>query len=439
MKTVVALAALIAAITPLTATAQGRPPQPVTLVRAGNLFDAEAGRMVGPRDILIRGERVAEVGEGLAAPEAATVIDLSRCAVTPGLIDGHTHILAEQRFGEDLSETAARDNGLDGDAYRVLAGARRGRDYLDAGFTTIRDLGNSGRYLDLVLARGFQDGVADGPRIYGSGPGLSPSGGQLQPMPVDPHHLVDAEYRIVAGVDDGRLAVRQAIAAGARVIKIYPEASPQRTRMSVEEIRAIVAEARRHNTPVAAHATDDQAVRDAVEAGVTSIEHAYVVSDETLRLMGAKGVWYVPTEPSVEMAREFTTSWAQRPSDEQLNARLEEGRERIRHARALGVRIALGSDLYFPYGPGRGAGSRATLEGYVEAGMPAAEALQAATWEAGRMLGDDRLGVLRAGSYADLIAMPGDPTTSLEPLRSVRLVMKGGRVMRPDAAGACGG
>lgn len=423
----VAAAALLAAGLPTPAAAQ-RGPQPVTLVRAGNLFDSEAGLMVGPRDILIRGDRVAEVGQGLAAPEGATVLDLSRCSVLPGLIDAHTHLLLEQRDREGLSDVAARDQAVQGDAYRVLSGVRRGRQYLDAGFTTVRDLGNSGGYLDLMLERGINDGLVAGPRIYGSGPGLAPAGGQMEPMPADPHHLVDAEYRIVTGPDDARTAVRDAVARGADVIKMYPEATPQRTRLSVAEMAAIVSEAKRHHIPVAAHATSDEAIREAVEAGVTSIEHAYRISDGTLRLMAERGVWLVPTDPSLEMALEFTSAWPVQPPREEVERHLQEGRDRLMRARRLGVRIALGSDLYFPYGPGRGAGSRATMDGYVEAGLTPSEALQSATWEAGRLLGDDALGVLRPRAWADLVAVEGDPTEGLSPLRTPGLVMKAGRI-----------
>ena len=432
-----AAAALIAAASPAVALAQPGP-QPVTLVRAGDLFDSEAGRMVGPRDILIRGSRVAEVGQGLAVPAGATVIDLSRCSVIPGLIDGHTHLLLEQRAGEGLSDVAARDHGARGDVHRAFEGAARARQYLDAGFTTVRDLGNSGGYLDLMLERAINDGLAPGPRIYGSGPGLAPAGGQMEPLPGDPHHLVGAEYRIVGGVEDARAAVRDAVARGADVIKMYPEATPQRTRLSVEEMRAIVAEARRHNVPVAAHATSDASVREAVEAGVTSIEHAYEISDETLRLMAAKGVWLVPTDPSAEMAMEFVKSWPQQPPREEVERHLQAGRDRLMRAHRLGVRIALGSDLYVPYGPGRGAGSRATLDGYVEAGLTPAQALQSATWEAGRMLGDDGLGVLRPRAWADMVAVEGDPTRSLAPLRAPRAVLKDGRVVAGDAS-TCSG
>lgn len=430
-------AALVAACLPVAAHAQSAPP-PVTLVRAGDLFDSEAGRMVGPRDILIRGRRVAEVGQGLAVPEGAAVLDLSRCAVIPGLIDGHTHLLLEEGFSENLSIVAARDQAIQGDVVRSLAGARRAREYLEAGFTSVRDLGNSGRFLDLMLEQGVRGGSVPGPRIYGSGPGLAPAGGQLQPQPHDPHHLVDAEYRIVTGVEDGRAAVREAIARGAEVIKIYAEATPQRTRLSPEEMAAIVAEARRHRIPVAAHATGDEAVREAVEAGVTSIEHAYQVSDATLRLMAEKGVWLVPTDVSLERALEITAGWPQRPPREEVERHLEESRDRIRRARRLGVRIAAGSDAYGPYERGRGASALGVLDAYVESGMTPAEVLRSATWEAGRMLGDDGLGVVRPQAWADLVAVEGDPTVALTPLRTPRLVMKAGRVEAGSATG-CGG
>src|SRR5690606_7050084 len=150
-------AALLAALVPAAAAAQPAP-QSVTLVRAGNLFDSEAGRMVGPRDILIRGRRVVEVGQGLTAPEGATVLDLSRCSVIPGLIDGHGHLLLEGGVNDNLSVVAARDHSIDGDVVRTLTAARRAREYLQAGFTSVRDLGNSGRFLDLMLEQGIRAG-----------------------------------------------------------------------------------------------------------------------------------------------------------------------------------------------------------------------------------------------------------------------------------------
>ena len=232
--------------------------------------------------------------------------------------------------------------------------------------------------------------------------------------------------------------MREAIARGAEVIKVFAEATPQRTRLSPEEMAAIVSEARRHRIPVAAHATGDEAVREAVEAGVTSIEHAYQISDETLRLMAEKGVWLVPTDISLERALELTSHWPRQPSREEVEQHLETNRDRVRRARQLGVRVAMGSDAYAPYGPGRGAAALRTLDAYVESGMSPAEVLRAATWESGRLLGDDGLGVIRPQAWADLVAVEGDPTQGLAPLRTPRLVMKAGRI-EAGSASACAG
>lgn len=432
-------AAMMAVLSPPVAEAQNRG-GPVTLVRAGNLFDAEAGRMVGPRDILIQRSRITEVGQGLTAPEGATVVDLSRCSVLPGLIDAHTHLLLEQGFNDHgLADVAARDNAILGDAYRSLRAVPVARDYLRAGFTAVRDLGNAGRFLDVILGRAIQDGHIEGPRIYASGPPLAPHGGQIEHVAGDPHGLVASEYRVVRGADDARSAVREDIAGGARVIKVYPEATPQRTRLSVEEMTAIVAEARRHGVTVAAHATSDAGARDAVEAGVTSIEHAYEVSDEVFRLMARKGVWLVPTDLSIGLITEFASIDPQRaPPPEVLAQQIEGMRERVRRARAMGVRIAAGSDGYYPVKGGRGVGSRHMLDAYVDSGMTPAETLQAATVGAAAVIGDERLGVLKVGSHADLIAMPGDPTQGLAALKDLKLVMQGGRIPVSDN-GACGG
>ncbi|RZJ16818.1 MAG: amidohydrolase family protein [Brevundimonas sp.] len=433
-----AAAVLSPVLIPQVASAQNRS-GPVTLVRAGNLFDSEAGRMVGPRDLLIQRGRITEVGQGLTAPEGATVVDLSRCSVLPGLIDAHTHLLLEQGFNEGLADVAARDNAILGDAYRSLRSAPHAKAYLHAGFTAVRDLGNAGRFLDVILSRAIRDGHIEGPRMYVSGPPLSSQGGQIEHVAGDPHHLVDSEYRVVRGVEDARQAVREAIAGGANVIKVYAEATPQRTRLSVEELTAVVTEAKRHGLTVAAHATSDAGTRDAVMAGVTSIEHGYAASDATLRLMAQKGVWLVPTDASLALFTEFAAHDPEHaPPPEAIAAQLERQRDRLRRARAAGVKIAAGSDGYYPVNGGRGVGSRHLLDAYVESGMTPAQALQSATVEAAAVIGDARLGVLKAGNHADLIAMPGDPTAGLAALRDLKFVMQNGRIPVSDN-GACGG
>lgn len=149
--------------------------------------------------------------------------------------------------------------------------------------------------------------------------------------------------------------------------------------------------------------------------------------------MARNGVWLVPTDPSLEMALEFTRSWPEQPPREEVDRHLQAGRDRLMRAHRAGVRIALGSDLYFPYAPGRGAGSRGTLEGYVEAGLTPAQALRSATWEAGRMLGDEGLGVVRPRAWADLVVLASDPSQGLSALKTPWAVIKGGRVVAGES------
>lgn len=433
------VAALLIACMAGAATAQrGAPtPPPTLLIRAGNLFDSTTARLVGSRDILVRGGAIEQVAPDIAPPPGAQVVDLRRCTVLPGLIDAHSHLLMEEGVGEDPSVAGVRMLTVDGDCYRTLQGAARARSYLDAGFTAVRDLGNAGPFLDMALARGVREGLVVGPRIYASGPGLSPPGGQLHHIGPAYAGLVGLEYRIVRGVDDARAAVREAASRGARVIKVYAEASPNPARLSPEELTAIVEEARRHGLPVAAHATEDASMRAAVEAGVTSIEHGYEPSDATLRLMADRGVHLIA---NMFDAQTFRALMAQRetPDEAFIAEQLRPNRERLRRALAAGVPIAFGSDVYAPVREGRGYGARRVMFGMVEGGMTPAAVLQAATLGAARVIGDDRLGAVRAGAFGDLVAVEGDPTTDLSAVERVRFILSRGRVHR-EAGGDCAG
>ena len=172
---------------------------------------------------------------------------------------------------------------------------------------------------------------------------------------------------------------------------------------------------------------------------MTSLEHGYDLSDETLALMAARGVVWVPTHTSFAQARELSAAWPHPPSDDDIRNHLGQEHQRLRRARAAGITIAAGQDLYQPSSVGRGRGSLRVLDAYVEAGLTPAEALQTATLAGGRLLtGEEgRLGVFQPGALADLIAVEGDPTASLAALEATRLVMLGGRVAVPDATAAC--
>lgn len=402
----------------------------VLLVRAGRLFDSERGILLPARDIVVRGDTVAAVGERLPVPPGARIVDLSRYTVLPGLVDAHAHLLMEHPGDEGPGETAVREIVREGEVLRALRGAARARTYLDAGFTTVRDLGNAGRFADVALARAIAEGTLPGPRLVVAGPGLAPEGAQLDGIDARHRALVDEEYRIVRGPDDARQAVRENVTRGARVIKLYANASPNPAHLTVAEMRAAVEEAHLMGVTVTAHATTDVAAWRAIEAGVDGLEHARNVADSTLAFARRRGTAIVLTEwgrdlVALQLAR---VPVAQRPPPAAVDAVLAAGHDRIRRSARAGVTLAFGSDVYVDFGIPRGLAVRRALGAWVEAGLPPARVLQAATTAAARALGDARIGVVRVGARADLVAVEGDPTADLAALERMRFVMKGGVV-----------
>ncbi|HLM68489.1 MAG TPA: amidohydrolase family protein [Longimicrobium sp.] len=324
----------------------GPPPGEPVVIRAGRVFDSERGTFLGARDILLRGNRVEAVGQNLAVPAGAREIDLRAYTVLPGLIDAHTHLLLETNPAVGESSELAREVTFEGTPLRALRGGARARTYLHAGITTVRDLGNSGTFGDAALATAIREGTIEGPRMFFSGPGLSPEGGQMPGVDHEHMAVVHGEYHIVNGVDEARRAVRQAAIQGARVIKIYAEATPNPSSFSMDEMRAIVEEARRTGMTVAAHATDDAAAWRATEAGVTTIEHGYDVADSTFAFMARRGVALVPTDADRVMMDRFieVLKMDPAPPEEGREQYLERFRQRVRRARAAGVTIVAGSD-----------------------------------------------------------------------------------------------
>ncbi|HET6361879.1 MAG TPA: amidohydrolase family protein, partial [Gemmatimonadota bacterium] len=312
----------------------------------------------------------------------------------------------------------------------TLRAAARARTFLEAGFTAIRDLGNVGPYADVALKTAIDEGTLSGPRLFVSGPGLSPPGGQFPGIVWEHRDLAGEEYRIVRGPEDARQAVIEHVTQGVDVIKVYADNDPNPGYLSTPEIEAIVAEAKVLGVPVTAHATHDRSIQLAARAGVDAIEHAYEVADSTLALMAAKGIALVPTDlDSVSVIRYIDRSGQDMPPWEEIEPYLEERRDRIRRARAYGVTIVAGSDNYIDFGVPQGEAAKRVLSAYLEAGMPAAEILQAATIRAARLIGDDDLGVLRPGAYADVIALEGDPLEDFTALERVRFVMKAGAIV----------
>lgn len=405
------------------------------VIRAGRLFESDAGRFAVDQEILVRGGRVVAVGEKVDRPAGARVIDLSRYTVLPGLIDAHTHLLYLEGVTGGLTMEGVKALVTEGLPLRALHGAARARTFLEAGITSVRDLGNSGKFGDVALRDAINDGSVDGPRMFVSGPGLSPVGGQFRGLKPGYESLAADEYQIVHSAEQAADLVRENVTHGATVIKIYSNNTPNVGNLTVDEIRAIVAAAKVHGVKVAAHATNDAAVYRAALAGVNSIEHAYQVADSTLALMAKNGVTLVPTDiDSLSILRyeSLSNPGGPPPPPERIRGYLAGGRGRLMRAMKAGVTITAGSDNYLDLKWPQGTAAKRNLQAYREAGMTAVQVLQAATSNDARLLGmEGGLGVIRAGAYADLIAIDGDPERDFTAIERVRFVMKGGTVYLP--------
>ena len=398
------------------------------LIHAGRLFDAENARFLEDQFVFVTNDRITAVTPADAgAHDGYTRIDLRDATVTPGLIDAHTHLLFLQRSGEPMEKDIIEHT----DHERILRGAERARVWLEAGVTTVRDLGNSGTYLDIPLRKALREGWIDGPRFFASGPIISPPGGQFDEMPYYHAPIVAQEYAIVRTVEEARREVADHAEAGVDVIKICATNDHGRT-LSVEEMTAMVEEARRHGLPVTAHATYDDVIRDAVRAGVDGIEHGYSVNDETLRMMADSGVYLVPTDGTAEgYIHIFEAGDDVKIYEENIKNWVASGQDRLRRAVAAGVEIVWGSDMYLESTDPPGWAALTGLASYAEAGLPVPQILQFATRNGARALGkEEELGTLRAGAHADIVAwrgdLEGDFVGTLE--KGLVFVMQGGKV-----------
>jgi len=413
-------------------SAQTVPDTMPTIIRAGRVFDSEKGTMSGPQEILVMKGRIESVGPTVTAPKGARIVDLSKYTVLPGLIDAHTHLL----YLEDPKNGGALEGvkavTIEGTPLRALHGAARARTFLAAGITTVRDLGNSGRFGDVALRTAIRDGSVDGPRMIVSGPGLSPPGGQFPGVQAGYQAIVDEEYRIVRGPADAALAVQENVSQGAQVIKIYSNNTPNPGALSPAELEAIVSTAKLLGVRVAAHATDDAAVWRAVSAGVNSIEHGYEVADSTLRMMAQKGVFLTPTDVDTLVAVAYAkAAGMEGPLPQGLVAYMQSERERLARAVKAGVPIAAGSDMYIALGMAQGAAARRVLFAYIQAGLTPAQVLRAATLNDARLLGfEDELGVIKPKAFADIIAVNGNPLDDFSAIERVVWVMKNGTIYK---------
>ncbi|MCC8426086.1 amidohydrolase family protein [Mucilaginibacter sp. UR6-11] len=409
------------------------------LIKTGKLFDSETAQFKTGLDILVKDGRIEDVKPDVDITadqrKQYTLIDLSNSTVLPGLIDAHTHLLYREGNSGNGPNTSTialeRHLTMDGDAYRALYGAARAKGYLEAGITSVQDLGNSGMYGDIALRKAIADRLLPGPNMSCAGPGLAAAGAQMPGLLAGDQHLVDGEYRIVSGVDDAVQAVREHVNQTVNVIKIYADNRPNRTFLSVEEMRAIVNEAHRYHLRVTAHATVDESIKNAVLAGVDCIEHGYNVSDSTLMLMASHKVMLVPTDGDKSgLVTFFMTTMKDTTG---MDARVTRNRkyyiDRLQRALKFGVTIAYGSDDYAESKLPFGEPSKHNLIGYTEAGVPIPQVLQIATRNSARQLNWGKyLGIIKKGYLPDIIAVDNSIDKDIHAIMDVKFVMKGGVV-----------
>jgi imidazolonepropionase-like amidohydrolase len=424
--------AILLALYPAITISQSQPaPQVATsvLVKAGKLLDVRKGSYIENAAILIEGERIKEVGLAseiqLHAPKGAKVLDLGRATVMPGLIDCHTHIMARM---PDTDESYTMALATKSQAFRALEGAFNARLTLNAGFTSIRDVENEGSgYADIALRDAIEQGLAEGPRMQVATRAIA-AVGQYEPFGISPDlSNFPTGAQMVSGVEEARRAAREQIGHGADLIKVY--ADWRYPTLTVEEMRVIVEEAHQQKLKVAAHATTPDGIKNALTAGVDSIEHGHRANRENLQMMKAKGTFLVPTVGVIDAIFERTKNDPMTPKQrERRDAFLQDIQQAVQQAMNLDVKIAAGFDASAPARQGRNADELVAL---TKRGMPPLEAIRAATINAAELLNwQDRVGALEAGKYADLIAIEGDPLTDIAVLQQVKFVMKGGAVVK---------
>jgi len=418
----------------------GQPAVTVTAVRAARMIDVHSGTVVANAVVLVEKDRIQAAGDGLAIPAGARLINLGDATLLPGLIDSHTHLLQYYdlawRGNAAMTAKIRRMTTVN----KVLLGAATARDYVEAGITTVRDLGSSGVNGDVALREAIEDGWVIGPRIVASTRALVADDGKAAPPSPDGPLTVK-----IKGPEDARQAVRAAFQAPADCIKIIVNGPPL---MPLEVAQAIVEEAHRSGKKVAAHAVGEQATRIAAQAGVDSIEHAYAhfqqavgvaaLPDDVLKIMAEKHIFLVPTDATLDLVmavRRNDPPQDRARIEEEIRKYLEADAARLRRAIQAGVPIAAGSDNYTYNslsGRTRGQTSLNVLQAYAEAGMPPLEIIRAATMNAAELLGRPDLGAIEANKLADIIAVPGDPLKDISELLHVRFVMKGGQVVYND-------
>ena len=408
--------------------------QTPTTIRAGGFVDVTAGEVRRDQLVVVRGDRIESVGPDEGSEPEGRVIDLSTRTVLPGLMDMHAHMIGLDDGGGTYADLVMRSG-----AQEAFTGVAHARETLEAGVTTVRDVGTFRAFVDVALRDAIEAGVVPGPRMMCAGAYVTSStgGGDIPGLAVDVDAVLprDLRFGVANSVDDVRRVVREILHRGADLIKVIATGAvltegttPGAPEFSEDEIRAAVQEASYYGAHVAAHAHGAEGIKNAVRAGVRSIEHGSLMDDEAIDLMAERGTYLVADIYDGDWIaetgrREGWSASSLRKNDETTLAQ----REGFEKAVTAGVKIAYGTDsgVY----PHRFVGRQ--MAKMVKHGMTPMQAIRSATTVAAELLGwQDRVGSLEPGTFADLIAVDADPLEDITELERVTFVMKGGQILK---------
>src|SRR5881392_270703 len=411
-------------------------------LKAARLFDGKSNALVQTGVVIVQGDKIVDAGINLPVPAGAQVIDLGDATLSPGFMDAHTHLTLDYSGNYNQRRLDELDLNVSEQAIKAVTFARA---TVEAGFTTVRDLGSrfvaSREFVDIALRNSINKGVIVGPRMLVATKGIGATGGHFDPTSGFRDFLFGREPDYTDGIANGpdeiRKAVRFEVKNGANVIKAAVSGGVLSLADEVDtpqftpaEMAALVDESHRLRKKVAVHCHGDQAAREAIEAGVDSIEHGSFMKTETLQLMKTKGTYLVPTLMATEYILSKIDSY---PPALQAKARAAGAArsEIFRNAVKMGVKIALGTDAgVFPHGDN--AKEFALMVGL---GMRPIDALRSGTSNDADLLGiGQAVGTLEKGKRADIVAMPGDPTADITATEHISFVMKDGKIIRNGPA-----